>query len=79
MRILDNANVRPIKQITLYLTMDEAKSLYNQLDKLISKPKIHHIHFEDESFEREITVAIYTDSNISEFDERSRRLIEKDE
>ena len=79
MRILDNANVRPIKQITLYLTMDEAKSLYNQLDKLISKPKIHHIHVEDESFEREITVAIYTDSNISEFDERSRRLIEKDE
>lgn len=79
MRILDNANDRPIKQITLYLTMDEAKSLYNQLDKLISKPKIHHIHVEDESFEKEITVSIYTDSNISEFDERSRRLIEKDE
>lgn len=79
MRILDSINDRPLKRIALILTADEAQSLLNQLGKLISKPKIHHIHVEDEAFEREITLAIYTEANISQLDERTRKLIEKDE
>jgi hypothetical protein len=79
MRILNEVTDQPIKRVALYLTIDEAKSLLTQLDGLISKPKRHHIHVEDASNEREITVAIYSGSNLSQFDERSRRLIEKDE
>jgi len=79
MRILDYVHDRPLKQVTIYLTPDEAKSLYKQLGDLISKPKLPHAHIEDDSFTREITIAIYTPANISQFGERSRRLIEKDE
>lgn len=79
MRILDYGNDRPLKQVALFLTMDEAKSLYEQLGDLISKPKLHHVHIEDDSFTREITIAIYTPSNLSPFDERTRKLIERDE
>ncbi len=79
MRIIDDINDRPLKQVTLLLTPDEANSLHKQLGDLMSKPKIHHIHVEDEKFEKEIMVLIYTPSNISDFDERTRRLIEKDE
>lgn len=81
MRILDQNNDRSLKRITLFLTNDEANSLYNHLGKLISKPKTHHIHVGEEGYgdETEITIAIYSSSDISKFDERSRKLIEKDE
>ena len=81
MRILDEDNDRSLKRITLFLTTDEANSLYNQLGKLISKPKTHHFHVGEDGYgdEREITVAIYSSSNISEFDARSRKLIEQNE
>ena len=79
MRILDVTHERPLKQVGIYLTTEEAKSLCKQLSDLISKPKRHHVHIEDDSFTREITIAIYTPSNLSQFDELSRRLIESDE
>lgn len=79
MRILDDNTDRTIKQVSVYLTLDEAKSLLSQLNDLIAKPKIHHIHVQDAGFEREVTIAIYSTSNLSNFDERSIKLIEKDE
>jgi len=79
MKILNEINDSPIKHVTLFLTPDEAKSLIKQIGDLLAKPKLHHVHIEDEDFEREITVVVYTPSNISTFDERSRKLIEKDE
>ena len=79
MRILNEDSDCSVKRVCLYLTRMEAESLFEQLGKLISKPKKHHFHVEDENFEREITVAIYSETNISEYDERSARLIEKDE
>ncbi len=79
MRILSEINDQPIKRVTLYLTTDEAVSMLKQLEDLITKPKRHHIHVEDKNFEREITIAIYTEMNLSTFDERSRKLIEKNE
>ncbi len=79
MKILDDEGNRPLKRVSLFLTRDETISLLKQLEGLISKHRRHHVHVEDENFEREITIAIYTESNISKFDERSRRLIEKDE
>ena len=78
MRIIDSIDDHPLKRVTLFLMMDEAKSLRDQLGDLISNPKLHHAHIEDDSFTREITIAIYTPSNLSHFDERSRKLIEKD-
>lgn len=79
MRILDETSDRAIKRVTIFLTVDEAKSLANQLGKLLAKPSTHHIHIEDEAFETEVTLAVYTRSSIDQFDERSRQLIERDE
>jgi len=78
MRILDEANDRSMKRVSLYLTPEEARSLLLQLEKLLATPKIHHIHSTDEGLQREITVAVYTRLNLQEFDERSRKLIERD-
>lgn len=78
MRILDEDTNSAIKRVSLFLTREEAESLRKQLDTLIAKPKNHHVHVEDESFEREITIAMYSKGDVSQFDERSRRLIEKD-
>jgi hypothetical protein len=79
MRILDGDHDRPLGQITLYLTVEEARSLQGQLGDLISKPQLHHVHIEDDTFTKEATIAIYEPSNLSRFDERSRKLIEKDQ
>jgi hypothetical protein len=79
MRLIDEVNNHALKQVTLFLTIEEASSLVKQVADLLVKPKLHHVHIEDDEFKREITVAIYTSSNMSQFDERSRKIIEKDE
>lgn len=79
MRILDGDHDRPLKHVTLFVTVEEAKSLHEQLGDLIAKPQLHHAHIEDDSFTKEATITIYKASNLSHFDERSRKLIEKDE
>ena len=79
MRILDDDNDRPIKHVMVFLTIQEAQSLYQQLGVLISKRETHHIHVEDDDNKREMTIAIYSLSNISQFDEQSRKLIEENE
>lgn len=78
MRILDETNDRSLKGVSLFLTPEEAESMLAQLGALVSRTRRHHVHIEDEDSEREITIAIYTESNVSQFDRRSRLLIEED-
>jgi hypothetical protein len=78
MRILDNTEAKPLEDITLYLTPAEAVQLRHSLDHLISNPAEHHVHLDDDSYKRELTVAIYTGENLMEFDEQSRKLITND-
>ena len=79
MRILDGNHDLPLTNVALYLTVEEARSLHEQLAELIAKPQLHHSHIEDDTFTREITIAIYEPSSLSRFDERSQKLIENDE
>ena len=74
MRILNRSSDDPISDLSLYLTIDEAKQMAGYLEDLISGD-IHHAHINDDSYEREITISIYSSSNINSFDERSKRLI----
>ena len=74
MRILDNETSRPLEDVTLYLTKAEAVQLAGYLQDLLASGE-HHSHLNDDEYARQLTVAIYTDENLSEFDERSRRLI----
>jgi hypothetical protein len=79
--------------VTLYLTPDEAGQLAAYLEQLAEDPvRWHHSHLEESEIigvnakgvtigrvVREITVAVYVDENLNQFDERSRRLIETGE
>ena len=85
MRILDanDPSGRPLAEVAIYLTPDEALQLASKLELLADDPVgLHHLHVEDvegETVVREITVAVYVEENLDQFDERSRRLIETGE
>jgi hypothetical protein len=78
MRILDKTTDKSANNICLYLTLDEANQLRDFLSELIEDPNQHHTHVEDFDSEKELTVAVYTESNLHQFDARSRRLIAED-
>jgi len=82
-RILDDSSGRALNSITIYLTPAEAVALAGYCEQLADDPvQWHHSHLseiEGDRVTREITVAVYVDENIDQFDERSRRLIESGE
>jgi len=82
MRLLDEIANKPLSNITLLLTHNEAGELRDKLDELIKnygKGWHDHISDSDNEYQREITVAIYKDTDISEFNERIQHLIKNDE
>lgn len=65
-------------EIFIYLTPNEIKELIGHLEHLVQHPQNHHFHLCEINLnrvEREITFSIYTNDNINEFDERSRKLL----
>lgn len=86
MRILDDSSGRALKSVTIYLTPAEAVALAGYCEQLAEDPvKWHHSHLDEYAAERredafrEITIAVYVDENLDQFDARSRRLIETGE
>jgi hypothetical protein len=82
-RILDDASGSALRSITIYLTPAEAVELAGYCEQLADDPvQWHHSHLseiEGDRGTREITVAVYVDENLNQFDKRSRRLIESGE
>ena len=74
MIIIDKDDCLTLNRVTLLLTMKEAESLQLQLGELISKPKIRDVHIGDMNSEGEMSVAIYTESNISRYDKTSNKV-----
>lgn len=80
MRIYSLDSEEKINKVILYLTPDEAQEMKYALEQVIAdSEKHHHKHILDSEYKREITVCIYKEDNLSSFDERSKRLILKDE
>ena len=82
MRILNLDLDKKINKIILYLTPSEAQEMKDSLESLISNNKKHHhehIPDRENDYKREITICIYRDENLASFDERSKKLILKDE
>ncbi|MDX6500663.1 MAG: hypothetical protein QOG23_3923 [Blastocatellia bacterium] len=77
MRILDNETGSALDSVTLYFTLPEAEEVIQTIAQLLATAAEHHAHINDHEYKREITIAIYTNENLVEFDERSRRLIEE--
>jgi hypothetical protein len=78
MRILDHGSGKPLKDICIYLTPSEAKEVIDSLQGLLIGEMEHHVHVSDRELEHEVTMTVYTDGNLSTFDERSKRLIKDD-
>lgn len=74
-RILDVDSDRSLGSIGIYLTPEEASQLVGQLQDLLDHPDNNHAHLNDAEYQHEITVSVYTPSNIRFYDERSKRLI----
>lgn len=79
MRILNQDSDKSIQEILLLLTKSEASELRDELERLLSSNQSdNHGHINDTEYQKEITVAIYDDSNLNGFDDRSKRLIIED-
>ena len=76
MRIYDPDSKRTLKNVTLFLTPEEAADLGFSATNLSEHPEKHHHHVSDAEYKTEITVSVYTDENINSFDEESRRVIQ---
>lgn len=63
MRIFDENSDKSLENVTLYLTLSEAKELRDSLIDLIDKPLNNHSHIPSDDFQKELTVCIY-DSEI---------------
>jgi hypothetical protein len=80
MRLLDEDNDKSINRVSIYLTKSEANELYCDLKRIMETPINNHAHVPSEDYKKEITVCIYSEEAVDEgFNERSKRLIKKDE
>lgn len=79
LRILDTNTNTAIKNIILYLKIEEAKELYDSIGTLLKGEKsIDHAHVNDISFKHEITVVLYDEQKIESLNERSKKIILND-
>ncbi len=78
MRILDEDNDKPIKTALVLLTPKEAREFRDALEQVLERPDNNHVHIPDSTYEREITIAIYTPDNLKHFNERVKMLIERE-
>jgi len=78
MRLLDEDRDTKLDRVTIYLTRPEAEELMSDLRMALANPKGHHAHISSEDFQKEITVCIYDNNLLGDFNERSKRLIKDD-
>lgn len=80
MRIYNEDADEKVNKVILYLTPEEAQELKGSLELIINNNRLHeHIPDREDDFKREITICIYKKSDLSDFDERSKKLILNDE
>lgn len=77
MRLLDKKNKNKLDKIVIYLTKEEANELSSSLLEVLKNPSRHE-HIPSDDYTKEITICIYDENNISNFDERSQLLIKED-
>ncbi len=76
MLIYDPISKKTMAHVTIFLTPDEAMELVTTVNALVAEPNQHHGHVCNAEYSCEVTVAVYTASNLSGFDAESRALLE---
>lgn len=75
MKIYDHENDQILESITLFLTPDEARELGGAARDLANNPDKHHHHVSDSAYTTEITVAVYTQENLHQFNAKARVIL----
>ena len=77
MRILDGEHDTVTRDITLYLTENEAKELIDSLQFVLGDDSAsNHWHVNDRAFNHEITVTIVRPGKLHQFNQRSLEVLE---
>jgi len=75
MRILDVTSDKSIDNVALLLTKTEATQLMSYLESLTKEDLDWHYHLNNEDYSKEITIALYDESNLTIFSDRCKSLI----
>ena len=80
MRILDNISDKKLDEVTLCLTVMEAKELVDTLNQILNSPEGNHGHLPDYQNKKELTLCLYDEVRIDpNFHPRVKRLILEDQ
>ena len=74
MIIYDESSRKQLSNITILLTPQEADELADKLINLTPEPG-DHVHVDNETYSKEITIAIYTPKNVEAFAKHFRKMI----
>ena len=76
MRILNTDADKALKNVILYLKVEEAKELYDSIGMLLKEDvSKSHVHVNDSSFEHELTIVLYDEEKIELLNERALQII----
>ncbi|MBI4871233.1 MAG: hypothetical protein HY814_06660 [Candidatus Riflebacteria bacterium] len=71
MRIYDPLGKQIMSACTVYLTRDEVKELASMASSLAAHSEGHHDHLVGADYMSQLTIAVYTKTNLGEFDPES--------
>ncbi|MEO2073788.1 MAG: hypothetical protein ABGX20_00005 [Bacillus sp. (in: firmicutes)] len=80
MRIFDEDNKIPIKNVSIFLTRSEAAEMVDSLNDILEnfQHNADHAHINDNDYKREITICVYEDNDLRGFNEEAKKLINED-
>jgi hypothetical protein len=65
MRMIDSDRQHAVRTLQLYLTADEARSMVDQLEKLLAAPEApEHFHLASADVSRDLSCSIFTPEKI---------------
>ena len=78
MRILDDESDKKLDTISIFLTREEAIQLRGYLNQLIDNPKLQHSHLSSTDYQKEISICLYDENDLTKLNKRSMKLIKED-
>lgn len=78
MRILDDESDKKLDNVSIFLTKEEAMQLRGYLNQLLDNPTLQHSHLSSSDYQKEITVCLYDEKNLRNFNQRSIKLIKEE-
>ena len=76
MRIIDRLTNQPLTEISIFLAKDELRVLQGYAKQLLRDPVCEHVHFMDDEYKREITLASYSQDGNNSFAKEVNEILE---